>query len=73
MKSSTLALALLASTAGLAAVAVSAQAPAEAVSTQTWIYAGRVIAVPGQPARGATTIVVQDGRIQALHQGYPMA
>jgi imidazolonepropionase-like amidohydrolase len=29
-----------------------------------------VIAVPGQAPRGATTIVVQDGRIAALHDGY---
>ena len=65
-----IALALLTSAAGLGAVAVSAQAPATAVSTQTWIHAGRVIAVPGQAPRGATTIVVQDGRIVALSAGY---
>ena len=69
MKPSTLALALLASTAGVAA-AVSAQAPSELASTQIWIHAGRVIAVPGQAPRGPTTIVVQDGRIAALHDGY---
>jgi len=69
MKPSTLALALLASSAGIAA-AVNAQAPSELTSTQTWIHAGRVIAVPGQAPRGATTIVVQDGRIAALHDGY---
>lgn len=65
-----IALALLASVAGLGAVAVSAQAPTAATSTQTWIHAGRVIAVPGQAPRGATTIVVQDGRIVALNPGY---
>ena len=70
MKPTTLALALLASTGAVAAVAVSAQAPTEATSTQTWIHAGRVIAVPGQAPRGATTIVVQDGRIAALHDGF---
>ena len=70
MKPTTLALALLASVGGLAAVAVSAQAPAAATSTQTWIHAGRVIAVPGQAVRGATTIVVQDGRIAAMHDGF---
>ena len=70
MKRSTLALALLASTTGIAAAAVSAQAPSELASTQTWIHAGRVIAIPGQAPRGATTIVVQDGRIAALHDGY---
>ncbi len=70
MKTSTLALALLAASAGAVGVAVSAEAPIEAASTQTWIYAGRVIAVPGQAPRGATTIVVQDGRIAALHDGF---
>lgn len=70
MKTSTLAIALLASTASLAAVAVGAQAPAEASSSQVWIHAGRVIAIPGEAPRGATTIVVQDGRIAALHDGF---
>lgn len=70
MKSTTLALALLATSACAIGVAVSAQASAETASTQTWIHAGRVIAVPGQAARGATTIVVQDGRIAALHDGF---
>ncbi|MEN9925201.1 MAG: hypothetical protein RL268_1327 [Pseudomonadota bacterium] len=70
MKTTTLALALLAASAGIVGVAVNAQAPAEAASTQVWIHAGRVIAVPGQAPRGATTIVVQDGRIAALHDGF---
>ncbi len=70
MKTTTLALALLATSAGIVGVAVNAQAPAEAASTQVWIHAGRVIAVPGQAPRGATTIVVQDGRIAALHDGF---
>lgn len=70
MKTTTLALALLASSAAIVGVAVSAQAPAEAASSQVWIHAGRVIAIPGQAPRGATTIVVQDGRIAALHDGF---
>ena len=69
MKTTTLACALLAATAGLATVAVQAETTA-ATSTQTWIHAGRVIAVPGQAPRGATTIVVVDGRIAALHDGF---
>ena len=73
MKTSTLAIALLASTTGLAAVAVGAQAPAEASSSQVWIHAGRVIAIPGEVPRGATTIVVQDGRIAAIHDGFRSA
>lgn len=70
MKTSTLALALLAISAGAVGVTVSAQSPVEVTSTQTWIHAGRVIAVPGQAPRGATTIVVQDGRIAAIHDGF---
>lgn len=70
MKTSTLALALLTVSAGAVGVAVSAQTPVEAASTQTWIHAGRVIAIPGQAPRGATTIVVQDGRIAAMHDGF---
>lgn len=69
MKTTTLACALLAATAGFATVAVQAETTA-ATSTQTWIHAGRVIAVPGQAPRGATTIVVVDGRIAALHDGF---
>lgn len=69
MNSRLIALALLASSAAIG-VAVNAQAPTAAVSSQTWIHAGRVIAIPGQAPRGATTIVVQDGRIAALHDGY---
>lgn len=70
MKTSTLAIALLASTTGLAAVAVGAQAPAAATSSQVWIHAGRVIAIPGEAPRGATTIVVEDGKIAALYDGF---
>ncbi|MFN3517755.1 MAG: amidohydrolase family protein [Novosphingobium sp.] len=70
MKTSTLAIALLASSAALAAVAVGAQAPAAASSSQVWIHAGRVIAIAGEAPRGATTIVVQDGRIAAIHDGF---
>ena len=69
MTSRFIVLALFASTAAIG-VAVSAQTPAETSNTQTWIHAGRVIAVPGQAPRGATTIVVQDGRIAALHDGF---
>ena len=70
MKRSHLIIALLAATAGVTA-AVSAQTPAAvAAGQQTWIHAGRVIAVPGTAPRGATTIVVADGRIVALHDGF---
>ena len=69
MKRSHLIITLLAATAGIAAT-VSAQTPDSSAASQTWIHAGRVIAVPGTAPRGATTIVVQDGRIVALHQGF---
>ncbi len=67
MKRRLIAIALLAATAGVAA-SVSAQSTEGAA--QTWIHAGRVIAIPGQAPRGATTIVVQDGRIVSLSEGY---
>lgn len=67
MKISTLALAVT-----LACTPLAAQAQSVAASTapQTWIHAGRVIAVPGQAPRGATTIVVADGKIVSLQDGY---
>jgi imidazolonepropionase-like amidohydrolase len=70
-----LVLALACSCAALAAPTTLAQTPAAQgpVSTQTWIHAGRLIAVPGQPPRGASTIVVQDGRIVAVHDGFQPA
>lgn len=70
MKAPTLALVLLASTTGLATIAVKVEAQAAVASTQTWIHAGRVIAVPGKAERGPSTIVVQDGRIAAIHDGF---
>jgi imidazolonepropionase-like amidohydrolase len=63
MKISMLALAVT-----LAAMPVAAQA--QSAAPQTWIHAGRVIAVPGQTPRGATTIVVADGKIVSLQDGY---
>lgn len=44
-----------------------------ALAAPTYIHAGRVIAVPGQTPRGATTIVVDDGKIVALEDGYTPA
>lgn len=56
-------LATLAATAALLASTAALAAP-------TYIHAGRVIAVPGQAPRGATTIVVDQGRIVSLQDGY---
>lgn len=44
-----------------------------ALAAPTYIHAGRVIAVPGQAPRGATTIVVDDGKIVAVQDGYTPA
>ena len=50
-----------------AALAVSMAASAGAAPT--YIHAGRLIAVPGQPARGPSTIVVDNGRIVSVSDG----
>ena len=47
----------------LATAGVAAAAP-------TYIHAGRLIAVPGQAPRGASTIVVDGGRIVAVRDGH---
>lgn len=44
-----------------------------ALAAPTYIHAGRVIAVPGQAPRGATTIVVDDGKIASVQDGYTPA
>ena len=40
-----------------------------AAPPQTWIHAGRLIDRPGKPPRGASTIVVENGRIVAVRDG----
>lgn len=55
--------------ASIAALPAAASAQGAPVSV-TYIHAGRVIAVPGQAPRGATTIVVEDGRIAGLRDGH---
>jgi imidazolonepropionase-like amidohydrolase len=50
----------------LLAVAVAAPAAAET----SYIHAGSLLAVPGQAARGASTVVVRDGRIEAVRDGH---
>lgn len=68
----TFALAALAAGTALAALPAAAQTTT-AAPAQTWIHAGRVIAVPGQSPRGATTIVVADGKIVSLQDGFVAA
>lgn len=43
---------------------------AAALAAPVTIHAGRLIAVPGQPARGPSTIVVDGGRIVSVSSGY---
>ena len=45
-------------------------APAPPADESLVIYAGAVIAIPGEPALGATTIVVRDHRIAEIRPGY---
>ncbi|MFM5932286.1 MAG: amidohydrolase family protein [Novosphingobium sp.] len=59
--------------AGLACLPAAVLAQGAAPAGVTYIHAGRVIAVPGQTPRGATTIVVEDGRIKALIDGHAEA
>ena len=40
-----------------------------AAAAPTYIHAGRLIAVPGQPVRGPSTIVVDNGRIVSVTDG----
>lgn len=49
----------------LSARAVAAEAP----ETSRIVHAGHLLAVPGQPMRGPSTLVVRGGRIDAVHDG----
>jgi imidazolonepropionase-like amidohydrolase len=50
----------------LLAVAIAAPAAAET----SYIHAGSLLPVPGQAARGASTVIVRDGRIEAVRDGH---
>ena len=50
--------------------AIAVLAAAGATAAPTYIHAGRLIAVPGQAARGPSTVVVDQGRIVAVQDGY---
>ncbi|MEO5972326.1 MAG: amidohydrolase family protein [Sphingomicrobium sp.] len=47
-----------------------AMASGAAFAASTYIHAGRVIAVPGQPVRGASTIIVDGDRIVEIRDGF---
>ena len=53
----------------LAAAALVALPAAAQTAPQTWIHAGKLIDRPGQPPRGPSTIVVENGRIVAVRDG----
>lgn len=55
----------------LAGVAVAA--PAAAQTARTVIHAGHLIAEPGKPVRGPSTIVVENGRIVSVTDGHQPA
>ena len=58
------------STASIVLLALAAPLAAQtAAPPQTWIHAGRLIDRPGQPVRGPSTIVVENGRIVAVRDG----
>src|SRR5918997_3967850 len=42
------------------------------LAAPTYIHAGRLIAVPGKPVRGPSTIVVDNGRIVSVTDGLTM-
>ncbi|HEU4498786.1 MAG TPA: amidohydrolase family protein, partial [Sphingomicrobium sp.] len=50
--------------------ALAVLATAGANAAPTYIHAGRLIAVPGQAVRGPSTIVVDQGRIVSVTDGY---
>ena len=52
------------------AAALFAAASGAAYSAPTYIHAGRLIAVPGEAVRGASTIIVDGGRIVAIRDGH---
>lgn len=59
----------------LAALAVSAAllASTSAIAAPTYIHAGTLIAVPGQAPRGASTVVVDNGVIVSVKDGFQPA
>ncbi|MFZ5610480.1 MAG: amidohydrolase family protein [Pseudomonadota bacterium] len=56
--------------AGLVVAFACAGVNAEEASPETVIHAGQVIAVPGKPALGPSSIVIKDGRILRLEAGH---
>lgn len=55
-------------TLALAALALASSGAAWA--SPTYIYAGQLLAVPGEAPRGPTTVVVDDGKIVSVLDGF---
>jgi imidazolonepropionase-like amidohydrolase len=51
----------------LAATGAVAQSTPDAV---TVIHAGRLLDRPGQPPRGASTVLIRNGKVEAIHDGF---
>jgi imidazolonepropionase-like amidohydrolase len=45
-------------------------ASAQAIAAPTFIHAGRLIAVPGQTPRGPSTVIVDEGKIVSVQDGF---
>jgi imidazolonepropionase-like amidohydrolase len=65
--------ALLLGLATTVATSALAQTPPPAPSRTSYIQAGAVLDRPGQPPRGNTTIVVRDGKVAELRDGFVAA
>jgi imidazolonepropionase-like amidohydrolase len=54
----------------LATAALSIAAPAFGQAGTSWIHAGRVLDRPGSAPRGASTIVIENGRVARIDSGF---
>lgn len=52
------------------ALAAALLSATSAAAAPIYIHAGRLIAVPGQPARGPSTVVVDEGKIVSVQDGF---
>lgn len=43
---------------------------AQPASTVTYIHAGKLLDRPGQPPRGPSTIIVRDGKVAEVREGF---
>jgi imidazolonepropionase-like amidohydrolase len=57
----------------LALTVLAAGASAPAIAAPTYIHAGRLIAIPGQAPRGPATVIVDEGKIVSIEDGFVLA